>query len=236
MARWPFCFYFVPSLPEILWKVGSLAWRVCAPRCVGLYLLRPQPSRDPLEGGLVHLASLHATACWSLIYLLHPQPSRDPLEGGLAGLVSLRATACWPLFLSFPAFRRSSGRWAHPLGEPACHGALALLFLFRSQPSRDPLEDGLAGLAGLCATACWSLFISFPAFQRSSGRWARSPGEPACHGTLAFLFFISFPAFQRSSGRWVHWLGESARHGTLAFIYFIPSLPEILWKVGLSAW
>ena len=81
-------FYFVPSLPEILWKVGSLAWRVCAPWCVGLYLLRPQPSRDPLEGGLVHLVSLHAMACWSLIYLLHPQPSRDPLEGGLVCLAS----------------------------------------------------------------------------------------------------------------------------------------------------
>jgi hypothetical protein len=200
-ARWPFCFYFVPSLPEILWKVGSLAWRVCAPQCVGLYLLRPQPSRDPLEGGLVHLASLHATACWSLIYSLHPQPSRDPLEGGLAGLASLRATACWPLFLSFPAFQRSSGRWAHPLGEPACHGALALLFLFRSQPSRDPLEGGLAGLASLRATARWPLFTSFPAFQRSSGRWACLLGEPCITTFRSFAtYFISSHPYLQGCG------------------------------------
>jgi hypothetical protein len=147
---------FVSSHPEFLWKVGSLAWRVCAPQRVGLYLFRFQPSRVPLEGGLAHLASLHAMACW-------------------------------PLCTLSPAFQGSPGRWAHSLGEPACHGTLAFLFLFHSQPSRDPLEGGLAHLASPCAMAHWLLFTLFPAFQSSSGRWACLLGKSARCNTLAVL-------------------------------------------------
>ena len=64
MAHWPFFFYFIPSLPEILWKVGLLAWRVHAPWHVGSYLLRSQPSRVPLEGGLACLVRLHIAMHW----------------------------------------------------------------------------------------------------------------------------------------------------------------------------
>jgi hypothetical protein len=64
MARWPFFFYFIPSLPEIFWKVGLLAWQVRAPWRVGFYLLCSQPSRVPLEDGLACLVSLHIAMHW----------------------------------------------------------------------------------------------------------------------------------------------------------------------------
>jgi hypothetical protein len=284
MARWPFFFYFIPSLPEILWKVGSLAWRVRAPWRVGLYLFRFQPSRDSLEGGLAHLgkstrhgalafiyffsshpeflwrvdlltlASPHAMACWSFFFYFIPslpeilwkvgsltwrvcaprrvglylflfQPSRVPLEGGLTHLgesmchgtlafisfisslpeflwrvdlltlVSPHATVCWPLRTLSPAFQGSPGRWARSLGEPACHGTLAFLFLFHSQPSRDLLEGGLARLASPCAMACWLLFTLFPAFQSTSGRWACLLGKSAHCNALAVLRGVGLYVF-----------------------------------------
>jgi hypothetical protein len=171
-----FLFYFIPSLPEILWKVGSLAWRVRAPRRVGLYLFLFQPSRVPLEGGLAHLGESARHGALAFLFLFHSQPSRDPLEGGLASLASPRATACWPLFLSFPAFQSSSGGWTRSPWRVRVPRRVGL-YVLCPQPSRDPLEGGLVHLASLRAMARWPFFF-----------------------------------------------------------YFIPSLPEILWKVGLLAW
>jgi hypothetical protein len=265
MARWPFFFYFIPSLPEILWKVGSLAWRVCAPRRVGLCLFLFQPSRVPLEGGLTHLGESACHGTLAFLFLFHSQPSRDPLEGGLTSLASPRAVARWPLSISFPAFQRFSGRWTcspwqvhtprrvglylflfQPsrvplegglahLGESACHGMLVFLFLFHSQPSRDPLEGGLTNLASLRATARWPLSISFPAIQSSSGGWTHSPWRVHVPRHVGLYFFHFQPSRVPLEGGLAH-LGESACHGVLAFTYFVPSLPGIPWKVGSFTW
>jgi hypothetical protein len=198
--------YFISSHPEFLWRVDSLAWRVRAPRRVGLYLFHFQPSRVPLEGGLAHL-----------------------------GESARHGTLVINLFTSSPAFQRSSGRWARSLDESACHGTLAFIYLFSSHPEFLWRVDSLT-LASLHATACWPLCTSSPAFQGSPGRWARSLGEPACHGTLAFIYlFSSHPEFLwRVDSLTLASLRATARWPF--FLYFIPSLPEILWKVGSLAW
>jgi hypothetical protein len=132
-ARWPLFIYF-PAIQSSSGGWTRSPWRVCMPRRVGLYVLRPQPSRDPLEGGLVHLASLRATARWPLfIYFPAIQSSsggwtRSPWQVCVPRHVGLS------FYISFPAFQRSSGRWACSLGESVRHGTLAFIYFVPSLP------------------------------------------------------------------------------------------------------
>jgi hypothetical protein len=152
-ARWPLFIYF-PAIQSSSGGWTRSPWRVCMPRRVGLYVLRPQPSRDPLEGGLVHLASLRATARWPLFIYF---PAIQSSSGGWDSLTlaSLRATARWPFFLYFipslPEILWKVGSLAWRVCAPWHVG----FYLLRSQPSRVPLEGGLACLVGLHVAMHW---------------------------------------------------------------------------------
>jgi hypothetical protein len=151
------------------------------------------------------------------LYLFIFQPSRVPLEGGLA---HLGESACHGV-LAFMYFVPSLPGIPWKVGSftwRACVPRHVGLYLFIFQPSRVPLEGGLAHLGkSACHGTLAFLFIfhSQPSRDPLEGGLARLASLCAM---ARWLLFTSFPAFQSSSGRWACLLGRSARCNALAVL------------------